>query len=427
MPIETACAAELELCQQDAMSCHESCNLDSGYRVVPARGVPEGPHGRRTQTISAHNALLALYASAGGENWTVNTGWSTDSAPCGGGPDWFGVKCDGSDVVSLSFLPPQLEPLVWTGSLSGYKTFSAQVTLFLNTTGNNLVGTLPSELFALDTLTESFMLQYNYKMSGTIPTEAGRLSKLTEFFGIPGARLSGTLPSQIGALTDLTKGFILGFNGLSGSIPQEITNLQKLGTSSAPHSQTGLFQLTYNRFTGPAPNGWPSTVQPLFLCFNRLTWVPPQHTQCEYRVPMCDELYRGPEDAAPGRTAWFCTPLPAPTRPLRAMPDGRLRRAADDEKGQCQRCPEYATRDLILIVVLFIVGVPLAFQGGKMLVDPELAPIASPVISIMVQYQISCQFDDAIVGGMWPPLIQTAFDMYTGRFLEPTRRHSVRL
>ena len=109
------------------------------------------------------------------------------------------------------------------------------------------------------------------------------------------------------------------------------------------------------------------------------------------------------------------------------MPDGRLRRAADDEKGQCQRCPEHATRDLILIVVLFIVGVPLAFQGGKMLVDPELAPIASPVISIMVQYQISCQFDDAIVGGMWPPLIQTAFDMYTGRFLELTRRHSVRL
>ena len=41
------------------MSCHESCNLDNGYRVVPARGVPEGPHGRRTQTISAHNALLA--------------------------------------------------------------------------------------------------------------------------------------------------------------------------------------------------------------------------------------------------------------------------------------------------------------------------------------------------------------------------------
>ena len=103
---------------------------------------------------------------------------------------------------------------------------------------------------------------------------------------------------------------------------------------------------------------------------------------------MCDELYRTPEDKIDGKTAWYY-----------------------DEKAQCARCPREAMRDIIFFLVLLAVCVPVAFLGGKMLIDPDLAPIASPVISIVFLFQLACQFDDAIAGGLWPPLIQGAFDL----------------
>ena len=68
-------------------------------------------------------------------------------------------------------------------------------------------------------------------------------------------------------------------------------------------------------------------------------------------------------------------------------------------------------REVIVFLLLFAVLGPLAYVGGKMLLDPDLAPIASPVISIVFLFQIACQFDDAIAGSLWPPLVQAAFDM----------------
>ena len=38
-------------------------------------------------------------------------------------------------------------------------------------------------------------------------------------------------------------------------------------------------------------------------------------------------------------------------------------------------------------------------------------PQASPVISIIVLFQTATQFDDAIAGGLWPPMVQAALDM----------------
>ena len=131
------------------------------------------------------------------------------------------------------------------------------------------------------------------------------------------------------------------------------------------------------------------------MCLNQLTWVPPSHQQISYYVPLCDELYRTPKDETDGATAWYY-----------------------DENGQCMRCPREAKRDLIVLVAVLVVGGPLAFLGGKMLIDPDLAPIASPIISVVFLFQIACQFDDAIAGGLWPPLIQAAFDMHVWPPLE---------
>ena len=55
----------------------------------------------RPAAIAARDALQALYASTGGTGWLRNEGWNFSSVPCGGSQPWFGVTCDGADVVSL--------------------------------------------------------------------------------------------------------------------------------------------------------------------------------------------------------------------------------------------------------------------------------------------------------------------------------------
>jgi hypothetical protein len=41
-------------------------------------------------------ALVALYNSANGERWTKNTGWATDTDPCG----WFGIACTAAALTN---------------------------------------------------------------------------------------------------------------------------------------------------------------------------------------------------------------------------------------------------------------------------------------------------------------------------------------
>ena len=70
-------------------------------------------------------ALLALYAATGGNQWTNKTGWGVTKTPC----SWFGVGCIGNRVTSLILEQSPNDP------------------------GNNLVGTLPSALGNLTGLT----------------------------------------------------------------------------------------------------------------------------------------------------------------------------------------------------------------------------------------------------------------------------------
>ena len=228
--VESTCALELRNGRLGAACrktyCSAESSLPAGHR--PNSTALQGGRGRRAQAVTARDALWALYESAGGRNWKDNSGWN-NTEPCRGGPPWFGVTCEGPDVVSLSFLPPGLEFNVAFGSRSDYadSVFSKAREL-LETTANNLVGTLPTELFGLTALTKSSMLQYNGQLSGTIPTEAGQLSKLSGQFGILGSKISGWLPSQVGRLSGLTKGLLLSFNSLSGTIPTDIARIQKL-------------------------------------------------------------------------------------------------------------------------------------------------------------------------------------------------------
>ncbi|MEM9837079.1 MAG: right-handed parallel beta-helix repeat-containing protein, partial [Bacteroidota bacterium] len=206
-----------------------------------------------------YDALMALYNSTGGDNWTnkgtnmdptsTTEGWGMDCLPC----DWYGVTCTDGRVTSIDL----------DGNNSG--------SIFSNG-GNNLNGFLPNEIGQLDALEGLFLS--NNTISGTIPNTINGLvairtialeqSSLTggipiEFYdlttieniyisapsfgGILNERISqlinlqnlyinlsqlnGQIPQSIGDLTNLRHLLLFG-NNLTGSLPPSIGNLQQL-------------------------------------------------------------------------------------------------------------------------------------------------------------------------------------------------------
>ena len=75
--------------------------------------------------------------------------------------------------------------------------------------GNNLIGTVTSEIGYLTNLTV-LGLRSN-ELSGTIPTQLGSLAQL-QVLGLSSNKLSGTIPTQLGSLAQLQH------LGLSGNI-----------------------------------------------------------------------------------------------------------------------------------------------------------------------------------------------------------------
>jgi Leucine-rich repeat (LRR) protein len=178
--------------------------------------------------IPAHEraALIALYNSTNGDNWTNNSGWKTGTPePDGFGPigsenTWFGITCDGTNSTVLNITQFQ-NNLVGTipielANLSNLKY------LILNF--NPLTGNIPAELGKLSNL-NALSLSAT-QLTGNIPPELGNLSNLTELF-ITENQLTGTIPAELGNLSNLTRLFLGGKN-LTGEIPPQLGNLTKL-------------------------------------------------------------------------------------------------------------------------------------------------------------------------------------------------------
>ena len=169
-------------------------------------------------------ALMALYNSLGGDDWSENTRWGTATPLM----TWGRVITDSDGRVTS-----------------------------LELGNNNLVGTLPDELGDLTALTTLYL--WGNDLSGPIPDLSGLTALTTLDLGQN--ELTGPVPTWLGTLTNMVALYMWG-NEFTGTIPD------LRGLSS-------LFELSLarNNLTGPVPawlNGL-TKLQGLWLNNNELT------------------------------------------------------------------------------------------------------------------------------------------------------------
>ena len=162
-------------------------------------------------------ALEALYDATNGANWSRNDNWKTDE-PLG---QWFGVTTDSDGrVVFLESSGNQLSGTI-PGEIGNLTRLE-----YLDLSSNRLGSTIPGEIWNLASLGALFLS--DNQLSGTIPGGIGNLTRLTHL-ALSGNQLSGTIPGEIGNLTDLFR-LHLSDNHLSGIIPVEVGNLTDLAS-----------------------------------------------------------------------------------------------------------------------------------------------------------------------------------------------------
>ncbi|CAB9529684.1 LRR receptor-like serine threonine-protein kinase [Seminavis robusta] len=178
-------------------------------------------------------ALVTLYYATNGESWTDRRHWLNHSIhEC----DWynsydFGMK----KAVSVS-LPGYLEEMFPPTDLPPTMCHDNGMYKNLWLNQNNLVGTIPDELFWLITL-ETLSLGLN-SLYGTIPSSVGRLAML-QGLAIMLMENGGAIPREISLLSNL-RALVLSDNNHSGPIPKELwqmSNLQSLILSNMPDLQ----------------------------------------------------------------------------------------------------------------------------------------------------------------------------------------------
>lgn len=186
------------------------------------------------------SALIDIYNSTAGDNWSVNTDWLSD-LPVG---YWTGITVnDEGAVTKIIFFQNNLD-----GELpKSIGNFYYLEELYINY--NNVSGNLPEEIGNLKHL--KCLDLHNNRFSGNIPESIGNLKEL-EYFYISDNRFNGSIPESIGNFTKL-KVFECWNNPVSGSIPESIGNLVNLKdlricytyiSGSIPESIGNLVNLT---------------------------------------------------------------------------------------------------------------------------------------------------------------------------------------
>ena len=217
-------------------------------------------HGQAAISADERAALIALYNSTDGDNWTNNSGWKEPPLDADGfampGMEntWFGVTTGSGNTTVTQInlrnnqltgsIPPEI------GNLSNLQALSLH--------RNQVSGDIPAELGNLANL-QAIILEFN-ELTGTIPTELGNLASLINL-DLQNNQLTGNIPAELGNLISL-EALDLRQNQLTGNIPIAIGSLPNL---------TGLI-LGQNKLTGaiPAELGGLLSLVYLFLNDNEL-------------------------------------------------------------------------------------------------------------------------------------------------------------
>ncbi|CAB9499024.1 leucine Rich Repeat [Seminavis robusta] len=185
--------------------------------------VSEFRYSMLTNRIKQRFVLATLYYSTSGNStWDNNTHWLSHSVhEC----DWF---------TKPEFARKTIVSKIYDGYLEGF--LEPIMPMPCNSDGiyqhlwldeNNMVGSLPEELYLLTSL-QTLSIGWNKQFGGTISTQIGQLTKIQGLF-LGRMDLTGTIPSEIGLLSQLQ--FVsMGNNRLHGSIPEEIWMLTALDT-----------------------------------------------------------------------------------------------------------------------------------------------------------------------------------------------------
>ena len=164
-----------------------------------------------------YQALMALYNSTDGANWTNNDGWIEGAAgescdPCNFfGQPWFGIECQNNTVITIGLQNNEL-----TGKIP--KEISGLSIERLDLSINNLTEEIPIEISKLTNL-ELLYLDRN-KLVGQIPIEISQLVNL-KFLDLSLNQLSGKIPIELSSLLNLQL-LRLRNNNLSGCFPEAL-------------------------------------------------------------------------------------------------------------------------------------------------------------------------------------------------------------
>ena len=157
-------------------------------------------------------ALVALYNSTDGDNWTNS--WDL-TQPIN---TWRGITVANDRVTRIN-----LNSNILVGTIPR-ELGSVNQLQYLNLVNNQLSGSIPPELGDLAQL-QRLILRDNL-LNDTIPKELGKLTNLV-LLNLARNSLTGTIPPQLSNFPRM-RNFVLSSNKLSGAIPEELRNLTTL-------------------------------------------------------------------------------------------------------------------------------------------------------------------------------------------------------
>ena len=217
-------------------------------------------------------ALVALYNSTNGPNWTNNDNWL--SGPLA---TWYGIELNDSNRVSVIDLRENNLQGVLPVELGGMNAL-----LELRLSNNNLVEIIPQTWSANPNLW-TLDLSHN-QLGGQIPEDWSTFTGLS-YLNLGYNQLTDSLRSWYTNFTHIWS-IQINNNNLFGSIPESWAGLFNLGTlnlggnelsGSLPECITSMYELYYlnlgnNNFSGNIPESWSAmrSIRYLYLYGNQL-------------------------------------------------------------------------------------------------------------------------------------------------------------